>query len=93
MILFVGRLSWEKGARNVLLAIPSVLKEYSNTMLVILGIGGEQRDIVETAIRLNIRNNIMYSFDFVPDPERARAIWSSKLCIVNGLQIQYALTG
>ena len=28
MLLFVGRLSWVKGARNLLLAMPSVLKEY-----------------------------------------------------------------
>ena len=48
------------------------MKEYSNNKLVILGIGDEQKDIVETMVRLNIRKNIMYSFDFVPDPERAR---------------------
>lgn len=51
MLLFVGRLSWVKGVRNLLLAMPSVLKEYPNTILVILGKGEEQRDIVETADR------------------------------------------
>ena len=44
MLLFVGRLSWVKGARNLLLAMSSVLKEYPNTKLVILGKGEEQRD-------------------------------------------------
>ena len=43
MLLFVGRLSWVKGARNLLLAMPSVLKEFPNTKLVILGKGDEQR--------------------------------------------------
>jgi glycosyltransferase involved in cell wall biosynthesis len=49
MLLFVGRLSWVKGARNLLLAMPSVLKEFPNTKLVILGKGDEQ-DIIEQQI-------------------------------------------
>jgi glycosyltransferase involved in cell wall biosynthesis len=81
MLLFVGRLSWVKGVRNLLLAMPDVLKEYPNTKLVILGKGEEQRDIVETADRLNIRNNIAYRFDFVPEPERIMHYAASDICI------------
>jgi len=81
MLLFVGRLSWVKGVRNLLLAMPSVLKEYPNTMLVILGKGEEQRDIVETADRLNIKSNIVYRFDFVPEPERILHYAASDVCI------------
>jgi glycogen(starch) synthase len=81
MLLFVGRLSWVKGVRNLLLAMPSVLKEYPNTKLVILGKGEEQRDIVETADRLNIKNNIAYRFDFVPEPERIMHYAASDVCI------------
>ncbi len=69
MLLFVGRLSWVKGARNLLLAMPAVLKEYPNTKLVILGKGDEQ-DIIESTDRLNIKNNVACRFDFVSDPER-----------------------
>ena len=57
MLLFVGRLAWVKGVRNLLQAMPLVLKEYPNTKLVILGKGEEQADIVETADRLNIKDN------------------------------------
>ncbi|HKM60458.1 MAG TPA: glycosyltransferase family 4 protein, partial [Candidatus Bathyarchaeia archaeon] len=53
MLLFVGRLSWVKGAKNLLLAMPSVLKENPNTKLVILGTGEEQNVILELAERLN----------------------------------------
>jgi glycogen(starch) synthase len=81
MLLFVGRLSWVKGVRNLLLAMPSVLKEYPNTMLVILGKGEEQRDIVETADRLNIKSKIVYRFDFVPEPERILHYAASDVCI------------
>ncbi len=81
MLLFVGRLSWVKGVRNLLLAMPSVLKEYPNTMLVILGKGEEQRDIVETADRLNIKSNIVYRFDFVPETERILHYAASDVCI------------
>ncbi|MFC1487484.1 glycosyltransferase family 4 protein [Thermoproteota archaeon] len=81
MLLFVGRLSWVKGVRNLLLAMPDVLKEYPNTKLVILGIGEEQRDIVETADRLNIKNNIAYRFDFVPENERIMHYAASDICI------------
>ena len=81
MLLFVGRLSWVKGARNILLAMPDVLKEYPNTKLVILGKGEEQRDIVETADRLNIRNNVATTFDFVPENQRILHYAASDVCI------------
>lgn len=81
MLLFVGRLSWVKGARNILLAMPDVLKEYPNTKLVILGKGEEQRDIVETADRLNISNNVSTTFDFVPERERILHYAASDVCI------------
>jgi glycosyltransferase involved in cell wall biosynthesis len=70
MLLFVGRLAWVKGVRNLLQGMPSVLKEYPNTKLVILGKGEQQSDIVETADRLGIKENIVYRFDFVPETER-----------------------
>jgi glycogen(starch) synthase len=81
MLLFVGRLSWVKGVRNLLLAMPDVLKEYPKTKLVILGKGEEQRDIVETAERLNISDNIACRFDFVPEPERIMHYAASDICV------------
>jgi glycogen synthase len=81
MILFVGRLTWVKGVRNILQAMPMVLKEFPNTILVILGKGEEQRDIVETADRLNIKGNVVYRFDFVPEPERILHYAAADMCI------------
>jgi glycosyltransferase involved in cell wall biosynthesis len=81
MLLFVGRLTWVKGVRSLLQAMPLVLKEYPNTKLVILGKGDEQNDIVETAERLNIKNNIVYRFDFVSEDERIIHYAASDVCI------------
>ena len=81
MLLFVGRLSWVKGAKNILLAIPSVLKEYPNTKLVILGTGEEQNVITELSERLNIKDNVAFRFDFVPELERIIHYAASDVCI------------
>jgi glycogen synthase len=85
MLLFIGRLAWVKGVRNLLQAMPLVLKEYPNTKLVILGKGEEQNDIVETAERLNIKDNVVYRFDFVSEKERIIHYAASDVCIFPSL--------
>ena len=81
MLLFVGRLTWVKGVPNLLQAMPLVLKEYPNTKLVILGKGGQQSDIVETADRLNIKDNVVYRFDFVSEKERILHYAAADVCV------------
>jgi glycogen(starch) synthase len=81
MLLFVGRLTWVKSVRNLLIGMPSVLKEYPNTKLVILGKGEEQTDIVETADRLGIRDKVVYRFDFVPENERILYYAAADVCV------------
>ena len=81
MILFIGRLTWVKGVRNLLQAMPTVIKEYPKTKLVILGKGEQQTDIVETAIRLGIKDSLVYRFDFVPENERILHYAAADLCV------------
>jgi glycogen synthase len=81
MILFVGRLTWVKGVRNLLQAMPLVLSEFPKTKLVILGKGEEQADIVEAAERLNIKDKIVYLFDFVSEDERILHYAASDVCV------------
>jgi glycosyltransferase involved in cell wall biosynthesis len=81
MLLFVGRLTWVKGVRNLLQAMPLVLKEFPNTKLVILGKGEEQGDIVETAERLKIKDKIVYRFDFVTERERILHYAAADVCV------------
>lgn len=80
-LLFVGRLTWVKSVRNLVQAMPAVLKEYPKTKLVILGKGEEQKDIVEMATRLGIRENIIYRFEFVPEDERILHYAAADVCI------------
>lgn len=81
MILFLGRLTWVKGVRNLVQAIPLVLAEYPKTKLVILGKGEEQPDILELADRLGIRKNVICHFEFVSEEERILHYAASDLCV------------
>ncbi|MFQ5758592.1 MAG: glycosyltransferase family 4 protein [Candidatus Bathyarchaeia archaeon] len=81
MLLFLGRLTWVKSVRNLVQAMPLVLEEYPKTKLVILGKGEEQKDIVETANRLGIKDKIIYRFEFVPEDERILHYAAADVCI------------
>ncbi|MCW4054614.1 MAG: glycosyltransferase family 4 protein [Candidatus Bathyarchaeota archaeon] len=81
MILFLGRLTWVKGVRNLVQAMPLILAEYPKAKLVILGKGEEQRDITELAERLGIAKNVDYHFEFVPEEERILHYAASDLCV------------
>jgi glycosyltransferase involved in cell wall biosynthesis len=81
MLLFVGRLTWVKGVKNLVQAMPLVLSEFPNTKLVILGKGEEQADILQLAERLNIQNNIACRFDFVSEKERILHYAASDICV------------
>jgi glycogen(starch) synthase len=81
MILFIGRLTWVKGVRNLIQAMPLILAEFPETKLVILGKGEEQKDIMELADRLEISGNIECRFQFVPEEERILHYAASDLCV------------
>jgi glycosyltransferase involved in cell wall biosynthesis len=81
MLLFVGRLAWVKGVNNLLQAMPLILRENPNTKLVILGKGEEQSHIQETAERLNVKDKIVYRFDFVSEQERILHYAASDVCV------------
>jgi glycogen(starch) synthase len=81
LLLFVGRLTWVKSIRNLIQAMPPILKDYPKTKLVILGKGEEQKDITEMADRLGIRDNIVYRFEFIPEDERILHYAASNVCI------------
>ena len=81
MLLFLGRLTWVKSVRSLVQAVPMVLEEYPKTKLVILGKGEEQRDIVETANRLGIKDKVIYRFEFVPEDERILHYAAADVCV------------
>jgi glycosyltransferase involved in cell wall biosynthesis len=81
LLLFVGRLTWVKSIRNLVQALPLVLKEFPKTKLVILGKGEEQQDISEMASRLSIKENIICRYEFVPEEERILHYASADVCV------------
>ena len=81
MIFFLGRLTWVKGVRNLVQAMPMVLKKYPKTKLVILGKGEEQKDVVEMAHRLGISDKVNCCFEFVPEDERILHYAAADVCI------------
>jgi glycosyltransferase involved in cell wall biosynthesis len=81
MLFFLGRLTWVKGVRNLVQAMPLILQECPKTKLVILGKGEEQTDIVEMARRLGIEDKVICHFEFVPENERILHYAASDVCI------------
>lgn len=81
MVFFLGRLTWVKGVRNLVQAMPMVLEEFPNTKLVILGKGEQQNDIVETASRLGVRDRVVCRFEFVPEEERILHYAAADVCV------------
>jgi glycosyltransferase involved in cell wall biosynthesis len=81
MILFLGRLTLVKGVTNLVQAMPTILEEYPQTKLVILGKGEQQNDIIETASRLRISDKVACKFEFVPERERILHYAAADVCI------------
>jgi glycosyltransferase involved in cell wall biosynthesis len=81
MILFIGRLTWVKGVTNLVQAMPTVLAEYPNTKLVILGKGEQQNDVTDLANRLGIKDKVSCRFEFVPEKERILHYAAADACI------------
>lgn len=81
MILFLGRLTWVKGIRNLVQAMPLILSEYPKAKLIILGKGEEEKDLIETAGRLGVKGNVICNFEFVPENERILHYAAADVCV------------
>jgi len=81
MLFFLGRLTWVKGIRNLIQAMPLILEEYPKTKLVILGKGEEQTDVIETASRLGIEDKVLCRFEFISEEERILYYAASDVCV------------
>ncbi|UCC34047.1 MAG: glycosyltransferase family 4 protein [Candidatus Bathyarchaeota archaeon] len=81
MLFFLGRLTWVKGVRNLVQAMPLILEEYPKTKLVVLGKGEQQRDLIETANRLGISDEVVCRYEFVSEDERILHYAASDVCI------------
>jgi glycogen(starch) synthase len=81
MILFLGRLTWVKGVRNLIQAMPLILEDHPKTKLVVLGKGEEQTDVIEISNRLGINDKVVRRFEFVPEEERILHYAAADACV------------
>ncbi|RLF56405.1 MAG: glycosyltransferase family 1 protein, partial [Thermoplasmata archaeon] len=70
MLFFVGRLVTVKGIDTLIKAMPSVLGEFPNTKLVVLGIGDMEWDLRSLAENLGIKDQIIFRNEFISEEER-----------------------
>lgn len=61
IILFVGRLVYEKGIQNLIAAMPKVLNGYHDSKLIIAGKGGMIDELRDEVRRLNIENKVYFT--------------------------------
>ena len=70
MILFVGRLAWVKGADTLVQAMPMILRDVPNAMLVILGRGDQEEIITRLISSLGLQEHVKTHFKYVDESER-----------------------
>ena len=61
IILFLGRLVYEKGVQHLIAAMPKILANYHDAKLVIAGKGGMMDELREQVNHLNISNKVYFT--------------------------------
>jgi glycosyltransferase involved in cell wall biosynthesis len=85
MLFFVGRLVTVKGADKLVQAMPSVLQDFPNTKLVLLGIGDMETTLQKTVKDMNLANNVILRNEFVNEEERILHYAASDVVILPSL--------
>ena len=81
MILFVGRLTWIKGADVLLRSMPEILSRVPKAKLVIVGVGEQQESLKQDVARLGLGGQVILKFEFLPEDEKIGYYAASDLCV------------
>ncbi len=84
MILFVGRLSPEKGLRYLLLAMPKIIEYFPDAKLVIIGEGREKDNLLRLAETLNIENCVSFEGE-IPNCELPKLYSRATVVVIPSL--------
>jgi len=60
LLLFFGRLEWEKGIHDLIGALPRIRRSHPGARLVIAGKGGHEPELVATARRLRVLRSVEF---------------------------------
>lgn len=85
MLFFIGRLVTVKGADKLVQAMPSVISEFPNTKLIILGIGEMEKDIQHQIKELKLENHVILRNEFVDEDERILHYAASDIVVLPSL--------
>lgn len=81
MVLFIGRLTWIKGADTLILAMPEILSKVPNAKLVIVGVG-EQEELLRNEIqRLRLKDKVVLKSEFIPEDLRIKYYAAADICV------------
>lgn len=81
MIFFVGRLVTVKGVDKLIKAMPTVLDDFPNTKLLILGIGDMEWSLKDLVKTLRIEDKVIFRTEFISETERIKHYAASD-CVV-----------
>ncbi|MEM2026614.1 MAG: glycosyltransferase family 4 protein [Candidatus Bathyarchaeia archaeon] len=81
MILFIGRLTWVKGADTLILAMPEILSRVPKAKLVIVGVGEQEELLKEEVARLNLQDKVILKYEFLPEDMRIKFYAAADVCV------------
>lgn len=81
MILFIGRLTWVKGADTLILAMPEILSRVPKAKLVIVGVGEQEGLLKEEVARLNLHDKVILKYEFLPEDMRIKFYAAADVCV------------
>ena len=70
LLFFIGRLVTVKGVDNLVRAMPSILGDFPNTKLIILGIGDMENQLRSLIDELGLKEKVILRTEFVSEEER-----------------------
>lgn len=68
LLLYFGRLEWEKGVQDLLAALPEIRRSHPGTRLVVAGQGRHREELVEQSRKLRVRRAVTFA-GHLPDRE------------------------
>jgi glycogen synthase len=73
LLLYFGRLEWEKGVQDLLAALPQIRRDHPGTRLVVAGRGRHLEELIAQARKLRIRRAVQFA-GHLPDRELRAAL-------------------
>ncbi|GAA4668281.1 MULTISPECIES: glycosyltransferase family 4 protein [Amycolatopsis] len=73
LLLYFGRLEWEKGVQDLLAALPAIRRDHPGTRLVVAGRGRHLDELVAQARKLRVRRAVHFT-GHLPDRELRAAL-------------------